>query len=570
MKRLEKCLAMAVVIASASACGSDPLQPGPDLGVAPGVDGGVLPDTGIGPGPDVGPRPDTGPVLGPTVTISGKVYDLQPYLQGQQTPVPTVEMRALGVQPPLRQNNMLDGSYSLQVPTNGKVVVAAAKPQYRSTYTEVTVGDQPVANKNIYLASDAYVTQIGNAHQVNVLAAQQCHPPNNPNLQCRYAVIMGRLVDDGSYDNGTPTPVAGILPTDFTVKGEGDATWYKKGPYFTSATGTPGSYPSSQRERDPVTNKYRGGIYVIFVEVPITGNPPKEFEISVRGQAGGQVYREFGPVLVKAFNGGLSWVTLPETGTTPVQPPPPPPPPQNVAFDTQIYPLFLPVAQGGYGCAGAGCHSNQGGALPAAGMNLYGGPAEAYASLNPQQYPQRVNLANPAQSYLLKRPLYEADGNQDHPIFAFVSEADPGYQTIYAWIREGAVYNGNIPPPQPVSFYNEIRPLLYQPDGQGGIGCYNCHVLGVDAATAPGGFYMGGNGNELYAELTQETPLDPSGTGELYRINKNGQPALSLVLLNPLLGSIEPHPAKLLQGTNDPRYQLIYRWISEGYQNDTP
>ena len=93
---------------------------------------------------------------------------------------------------------------------------------------------------------------------------------------------------------------------------------------------------------------------------------------------------------------------------------------------------------------------------------------------------------------------------------------------------------------------------------------------GVNANNAPGGAYFGGNAAELYYVLTGQTPTDNYGTGEPYRINKQGYPAQSLLLTNPLVGAPEPHPAKLFNGTQDPRYLLIYRWISEGYVNDAP
>ena len=71
-----------------------------------------------------------------------------------------------------------------------------------------------------------------------------------------------------------------------------------------------------------------------------------------------------------------------------------------------------------------------------------------------------------------------------------------------------------------------------------------------------------------YAEIVNETATDQDGTGEPYRINKQGQIANSLILTNPLLGSPSPHPAKLLIGADDPRYQTIYTWISQGWQNN--
>lgn len=532
----------------------------------PVVDTGVTPDAGVAPPPEdggVAPVPDAGPP--PTVSLSGQILKLEGYLRGQTEYSGGVEVKALGVEElPAVYSADADGAYALQLPQNGKVVVRASKAGYRSTYTELTVAAAPITGKNFYLAADEYVQRIGDAHQVNVLVAQPCHAPLPTNLSCRYAVVMGRVVDDGSYDNGTPTPLAGVTAADFTVKGEGDPAWYKKGPYFLSYDGQPGTYTETQRQRDPVTNKYRGGLYVVFVEVPVTGNPPKEFEISISSYAGGATRRQFGPVLFKALNGGLSWVTVAESGPGL---PPEPPPITDVDFETEVYPLLAKVTAGGLGCLG--CHTNEGGVVPSGGFNLYGGPAAAYAALNPASYPNRVNLASPAASTLLTKPLYEANGVQDHPIFAFVSEADPAYRLIHQWIVEGGVYEGQVAPP-PVSFYNDVRPLLYRPDAEGGIGCYTCHVSGVDANTAPGGLYFGGTPQELYNELTQERAIDNGLTGEQYRINKVGNAANSLMLLNPLVGCPEPHPAKILNGANDPRYQTLYRWITEGYANDTP
>jgi hypothetical protein len=169
-------------------------------------------------------------------------------------------------------------------------------------------------------------------------------------------------------------------------------------------------------------------------------------------------------------------------------------------------------------------------------------------------------------SLVLVKPLYEAIGQQDHPIFAFASEQDPAYQLIYTWITQGGV-RPMVPPP-PVSFVTSIRPLLYQSTANGGAGCYACHVDGVNANNAPGGFYMGGNAQDLYNALTNTAPSDNGGSGEPYRVNKMNYPERSLVLINPLSGNPEPHPVKIFSDNADPRYQLIYRWIAEGYQNN--
>ncbi|MEM7675247.1 MAG: hypothetical protein AAF449_04490 [Myxococcota bacterium] len=380
--------------------------------------------------------------------------------------------------------------------------------------------------------------------------------------------MIGRVVDDGSAANGRPTPLAGVSANDFIVRGDGDPNWYKKGPYFFLFNGQPNPQgAATARARNNTTGYYDGGLFAIYVEIPQQGPGARTFEVAAASTAGGVQTRYFGPKAFTAYRGAFTWVELNETGVA-VEPPPPPPP-VDVDFATQVYPYFLPVAQGGLGCQG--CHTNQGGEAPAGGLNLYGGPAAAFQGLNPAQYPARVNVANPGQSRLLTKPLFEPNGVQDHPIFAFLSDQDPAYATIYSWIAAGAPYDDNAPPPlEPVSFYNDVRPILYAAAAQGGAGCVGCHVTGVNANNAPGGAYFGGDGNALWQVITQQTAVDSANTGEPYLINRAGQPERSLLLTNPLVGSPEPHPAKLFNGVGDPRYQTIYRWIQEGYVNDTP
>lgn len=556
-------------VAGLVGCGEDTPPPEADAG-----DGDLgLADTGepadAGPRdlgqPDLGPGPDTGnPVPPDMTTVSGRVLRLDSYLSGQELTLFNTDINALGTGGVTPVKSDAQGVYRIVVPREGKVVFEAKKGAHYTTYEEVAVGSTPIENKNIYLATEISVSTIASVYNVDINAPFACHAPNPTTEQCRYAIVMGQVLDDGTEQNGRPSPQAGVTAANFTVKGEGNENWYKKGPYFLSANGTAvANTQSTQRERDPVTNYYRGGLFVIFFEVPVQGRADRNFEIRISAtRDNNTVY--YGPTYVKGYRQGLAWTKVVETGRD--NPPPPPPPPNEpVDFDTQVYPLLQPVNQGGLGCQG--CHTNQGGLTPAGGMNLYGGPEVAYGALDPARYPLRVNVQNPTQSYLLTKPLYEANGQQNHPIFAFANELDPNYQRIYAWIVQGALRN-NVTPPPVVSFSNDVRPLLYQPYAQGGIGCYDCHVNGVNANTAPGGAYFGGNANDLYQVLTQQTPTDNGNTGEPYRINKQGNVGYSLVLTNPLLGSPEPHPVKLLQGTQDARYELIYSWIAAGYPNN--
>ncbi len=525
-------------------CGEDaPLPSGGDAGV--NLDQGVAIDMGT---PDTGMPIDMGVPGGPRV--EGRTLRLDSYLDGREVPVGQAAITPLGVQGVVPvASGEVNAKYSIEVPGNGQLLLSASKQGYLVSYQQVTVADQTI-QQDFFMAYEAHLRLMTTAFGLDWNTPFPCHAPNQG--QCRYALIMGRVLDDGSEDPGRRTPVGGVAKNDFSLSGEGNENWYSKGPYFFFYNGRPdANADKTVRARAGRDNKYQGGLFAYFVEVPANAQRAYSFQISARyGQ------RYFGPVQVQAFRSGFTWSRMLETG----QNPPPPPLPQNVQFDTQIYPLFLPVAQGGYGCQG--CHSTQNGA-PSGGLDLSGGAAAAYGQLNPQNYPQRVNINNPAASYLLKRPLYEVQGDQDHPIFAFASEQDPGYQLIHGWISAGAKREGDVRP-QEVSFTQEVYPLLSGNDS----GCFGCHVRGVNAGNAPGGLYLGGTPQEMHQMLTQAAAGDNGQTGEAYRVNKQGNTARSLILTNPLVGNPEPHPAKLFQGTQDTRYQLIYRWISEGYKYD--
>ncbi len=539
------------------ACGTEPIQqppPGADGGVETPDGGGMLPDGG---GPPVDP--------GQNVFIEGYTYRLDAYLDGNPVPAGEATISALGTVGVQPVSSGALGDYRIEVPQNGALLLTSNKTGYWPTYEQLAIGNQNITGKNFLLAYNTHISLIADRLGIQGVDQEfQCHAPNQ-NAMCKYGIVMGRVVDDGSYDNGTPTPLAGVQKNEFTVTVDNTPGWYFKGPYFFFFNGQPDpNATATKRTRNMTTGKYEGGLFALFIEIPLVGGNSHDLELKASSLAEGTVQRYFGPLQIKVFRGGFTWVTLREGG---VAPPPPPPPPGEVDFETQVYPLFLPVNQGGFGCQG--CHTDQGGLAPAGGMNLYGGAAQAYTALDPTRYPQRVNVQNVSASLLLTKPLYEADGNQNHPIFAFASTQEPAYKTIYDWISAGAQYNGQVQV-TPVSFYNEIRTLLYRSRAEGGIGCYDCHVSGVDANTAPGGAYFGGDGNALYQVLTQDPPSDDGNTGEPYRINKQGNVAASLVLTNPLVGSPEPHTGKIIPNANDVNYQKIYRWISEGYVNDTP
>ncbi len=529
----------------------------PDTGVQ---DAGDLPDGGT---PDMG-APDGGPPPVNDVTISGKVRRLGAYLAGTNAYVGSAAVLAYGVLPETStisdETNL--GYYSVKVPANGDVIFFASKAGYHQTFYKVTVADQDVQNQSLPLAEAAWLSEITAAHNVDLDTPFACQTPGLTGETCIYSIIVGRILDDGTAGAGQIRPVAGVSAGDFTLSGpNNDATWYRRGPYFLSSTGTSSATATQSIVDQDGQGNYLGGLFIVFIEVPQQGGqyPYIDMKLQIRHDDNGTV-RGFGPIDVQAFRGpggAVSWASISETGVIV------PPPPGNVDFDTQVYPMFLPVPQGGLGCQG--CHTTQGGVTPAAGMDLHGATT-AYASLDPQTYPLRVNLAMPDQSLLLTKPLYEAVGPQNHPIFAFASPNDAGYQIILQWITEGAQRNVVV---APVSFANDVHRGLYNDTQNGGWGCRACHYDTVTATTAPGGFYISGDPAAVYDELVNEAPEDNGLTGQPYRIDKDPQYTdRSLVLTNPLLGNPEPHPVKIFYDNTDPRYVLIYRWIQEGYNNN--
>lgn len=487
------------------------------------------------------------PVAPPTtITVSGAVHEMGGHFANNHVGVQAANILAYGVSGNISALTGANGAYSLaNVPANGQVILFANKNGYQPTYTAVPVGSTDL-NQSLLLAEAAWVNSLNTTYGVTPGTAFTCQ--FDASLQCVYSLMVGQILDDGSNDpTGAGQPVAGVSATDFTITGGDDnVAWRHMGPYFLNANGTVGANSTSQS----------AGLYAVYVEIPQIAAGYDSVHIEFAIQVGtGDTARYFGPTHSAAYRGAstaVTWVNIAETGIVPGGGG------GAIDFGSQIYPLFLPTAQGGYGCQG--CHTNQNGASPAGGLNLYGGADVAYAQLEPTAHPTRVNLADPAASALLTEPLYESTGVQNHPIFAFVSTQDPGYQLILQWITEGALQYS---PSARVSFVAQIRPMLGNATGDGGIGCVSCHAGGAGA-----GLQLDGTAGEMYNELVVEAAQDGSGANEDYRVNKTGYPERSLLLTNPLAGNTEAHPQKPFASAADPRYQVLFRWIQEGYNND--
>ena len=130
-----------------------------------------------------------------------------------------------------------------------------------------------------------------------------------------------------------------------------------------------------------------------------------------------------------------------------------------------------------------------------------------------------------------------------------ISPVAGGHVTLaIAKITDGA------PPPLPtnVSFKTTILPIF---TARGCLACHGASGVGSDL----GGFDMNGGANKVYGELVEER----AGI----RVN-TAMPAMSLVLVKPLLETPPNHQTGTFQNTQDPDYAKILAWIKEGAKNN--
>lgn len=480
------------------------------------------------------------PAPAQSITVSGEVHELGRHLANNHVGVGGASVVALGVVPAASTLTAATagtiGSYALTLPANGQVIFQVNKPGYYPTSQAATLGSTDIAGFHLVLAEPAWLDAVATSAGVDLATAFPCATAGLQAAgQCVYTAIIGRLLDDAR--NGAPQPVAGVPAGGFRVRGGADgADWHVMGPVFLNADGSPGA---------GVTESTASGLFVVFAEIPQIAAGYGQVALEVSVEWSGAEARYFGPTTTAISRpAGVTWQDVKETGIAS------PGPSTDVSFDGQVYPLLLPVSEGGFGCQG--CHTSQSGMAPAGGLDLFGGPDVAYVALDPAGHRSRVNPDDPDASLLLTKPLFSAEGGNTHPIWAWASREDGAYQIVRQWIAEGG---RRAVAARPVSFVAEIRPLLAGP-----LGCAACH--------SGDGFDVTGSAAALYAELVEEAATDAGGTGEARRINLSGRPERSLLLTNPLSGADEAHPQKPFFSTADPRYQLLYRWISEGYRND--
>jgi len=337
--------------------------------------------------PELDAAVDTPPVVAQSVRVSGKAMD---YFTGLVLDSSTVSTD--GIDPQKSATSVADGSYAIDdIPFASSLFLSATHANYRSTRnTPTTIADQPVLQ-------DVYVMSIPDVSRQYVTGGF-----GQPTL--------GKAFLAAEMKTELGTPLEGIPLANITlVDSAGVAVPDTKGPLFFGANG----------DVDPaltVATAFQGRSRVAVFDVPPgvytlkvidAQATPKTATATITGTADGAVL---------AMTGGM----VPGGGNL------------DPKFATEIHPRLQKAALGGLGCAN--CHTAGG---SAAVLPYDDVPATVLANM--QAITGVINLAAPADSLLLTKPLYEPPGTpQNHPNATFLDVNDPDYKLFLLWITNGA------------------------------------------------------------------------------------------------------------------------------------
>lgn len=316
----------------------------------------------------------------PTVRVSGIVADWR-----SGDPLPGALIETIGITPVQTALSESDGSFVLDaVPINGFVLLnVAVAGHVRTISPALLVGDESLSDALALAVSsdDAAAFESG----FSVTASDGL------------GVVLGR----------TATEAGSGIPGVADVQVLPGTTDYE-GPFFLG----PGSVPAGAAETTA-----DGGF--VFFNVSLG-------DVSVQASAADLVFETQGTVVVDDV-----WSLVhvpgdgPGVGGSPTPTPTGTPGPQS--FENDIVPIFS-----ARGCTGSGCHRPP---TTGGGLRLNQSAAQIYDGVL-----QRCNTADPPNSLLLLKPLFEAAPNHTGGNI-FLTSADPDYQKMLRWITDGAPNN---------------------------------------------------------------------------------------------------------------------------------
>lgn len=338
------------------------------------------------------PAGDDAPGGTPNQKVTGKTMD---YFTAA-TPLVDATVRSDGIDPSKTTLSIADGAFSIdEVPPGSKVFFSVEAPNYRPTRNlAISVADAPVS-QDLYVVANGDVTR------------QYATDGKTPTAG--RAVVFAEL----QLKNGQPA--AGIPLTDVKLLDAADQPVAGViGPYTFGAAGdiTPASLQTELQN-----NKVR----VAFLDVPagtfklnvsvVNGGVTELIESSVATLANGATLHLVGGAAIGGPPGGGNLT--------------------NPTFAIDIHPRLQRAAKGGLGCAN--CHT----ALGQGAVLVLDGAAQATLDALKAKL-GLIDLATPANSLLLTKPLYELAPPQNHPNATFVDLNDNDYKLIALWITQGA------------------------------------------------------------------------------------------------------------------------------------
>jgi hypothetical protein len=328
--------------------------------------------------------------------LSGKAMD---FFGGQA--VDGVALATDGVDPQQTATSGTDGSYMLELPIGSKLFLVATKTNYRPTRNpSVAVNDMPVVQ-------DVY------AMTVQDVRNQYTGVGKTPTVGTAFLAI--ELV----RHNGTP--LEGIPTTGITLLDAANQPVTVGGIYFFNAQGaldtavtTATAYNGHSRA---AILDVPPGPYTLGVTYPSGQGGNMQDNTTVVTEADGATYA---PSYI-ATGAGSGSGSGSGSGGNPTDP----------TFAADIYPLLQKAGAGGLGCAN--CHTANG----TAAILPYDGPAQSVLDAI-KAAPGVLDLATPANSLFLTKPLYEPTPPQNHPNATFLDTNDPDYKLFLLWITNGA------------------------------------------------------------------------------------------------------------------------------------
>ncbi|HEY5922550.1 MAG TPA: hypothetical protein VIV11_12805 [Kofleriaceae bacterium] len=338
--------------------------------------------------PDGGGTEDGSPT---SFLLSGKVMD---YFGAM--PIEGATIATEGLTPALMATSAADGAYNLDVAVGSALYVLATKANYRPTRNAaMTVADMPVT-QDVYLMTDQDVR--------NQYTAVGALP------------VAGTAIVIAEMRRNNNTPLEGIpLANVQLLDGANQPVPGVKGPYFFNAGGSVDTAITT-------ATAYNGRSRVAYLDVP-----PGTFTLAVTylnnqmqnttNNTSVMTVADGGTLAISGGVGGGSGDGMNVTDPT---------------FAMHIYPKLQRAGAGGLGCAN--CHTLTG---PAAVLKYDDPPGTVLASITARL--GVVNAVTPADSLLLKRPLYEVPPTiQDHPNATFLDVNDADYKLFLLWIQNGA------------------------------------------------------------------------------------------------------------------------------------